>query len=254
MPDDARDARSPNPSVQWRQFTDVVRRQADHSGSNRQERWYGMNGPTTAGNGFTHRRQVPEGTTWWGAKVEWNWQQNGADGNADVHRMAYLHPTDRRNGHQRIRLGDGDLEKHPENNTWVERSRAANAPNDRTAFNWVQVGPGGDTRQKLWLPDPSHKPTGNEPIVWKGRISGRLRWPAVTFADDDPFFNAYAESERAARRQAQGNFQTAIMEWSHSFLNVPYAWGGQTYGGRQSAAAGDFTCTQDTDPASDRTR
>jgi cell wall-associated NlpC family hydrolase len=251
LPDDARSEGSLNPSVQWRQFADVVRCQADHPGSDRQERWYGMNGPTTAGNGFTYSRQVPKGTTWWGGKVEWNWQQNGADGNTVVHRMVYLLPTDRRNGHQRIRLGDGDLEEHPENNTWEERSRATNAPN--TAFNWVQVGPGGGTRQKLWLPDPSHEPTPNEPIVWKGRISGRLRWTAVTFADDDPFFNQYPEPERAARRQAQGDFQKRIMERAHSFLNVPYSWGGQTYGGRQSADSEKFTCTKDTDPRPDIT-
>jgi len=211
-----------------------------------------MDGPTTVGNGFTYSRQVPEGTTWWGGKVEWSWQQNGADGNAVVHRMVYLLPTDRRNGHQLIRLGAGDLEEHPENNTWVERSRAANAPD--TAFNWVQVGPSGDTRQKLWLPDPSYDPTPNKPIVWKGRISGRLCWPAVKFADDDPFFNQYPEPERDARREAQGDFQKRIMERAHSFLHVPYSWGGQTYGGRQSADSEKFTCTQDIDPDANRTR
>ncbi len=149
---------------------------------------------------------------------------------------------------------DGDLEYHPENNTWVERSRANNAPN--TAFNWVQIGPGGDTRQKLWLPDPSHEPepTENEPIVWKGRISGRPRWPAVTFADDDAFFNQYPEPERAARRRTQGDFQKRVMERAHSFLNVPYSWGGQTYGGRQSADSEKFTCTKDIDPSENRTK
>jgi cell wall-associated NlpC family hydrolase len=38
------------------------------------------------------------------------------------------------------------------------------------------------------------------------------------------------------------------MEWASSFLNTPYAWGGQTRGGFQSRSPSDFTCSADLNP------
>jgi len=123
IPNDARDAL--NLIVEWRKFYNLVWiRDPIETG----RRCYGMNRPDTGDTwiGFIHSQEVPEGTTWWGGKVVWNWQQNRENGRADVPRMAYLMPTDRRNGHQLIRFGDGDLEQHPENNIWVDRSRNGN--------------------------------------------------------------------------------------------------------------------------------
>jgi len=46
----------------------------------------------------------------------------------------------------------------------------------------------------------------------------------------------------------QAEFHARLMEWASSFLNTPYAWGGQTRGGFQSRSPSDFTCSADLDP------
>jgi cell wall-associated NlpC family hydrolase len=46
----------------------------------------------------------------------------------------------------------------------------------------------------------------------------------------------------------QAEFHARLMEWASSFLNTPYAWGGQTRGGFQSRSPSDFTCSADLNP------
>lgn len=127
-----------------------------------------------------------------------------------------------------IRLGDGQTEYHG----GVERSGDAR-------FNWAQVGPNGRRRIRLWYPNP-----------WDGRISAMLRQPIVTFAgqntpenfeDDDPFFAN--ESDPIEAMQRQGDFNRRVLELAYSFVNVPYSFGGTSYGGRQSINSEEFTCT-----------
>jgi len=62
--------------------------------------------------------------------------------------------------------------------------------------------------------------------------------------DDDPFFSG--DTDRAAAMQNQARLNAGVMEWAYSFLDVPYSWGGQTYGGLQSRGINDFTCSEDT--------
>jgi hypothetical protein len=106
-------------------------------------------------------------------------------------------------------------------------------------LNRLEVGNRNKVLQTLWLPNP-----------WYGRIAARQRWEAssITFDPDDPFFDAYPDRQEAMNRQAQ--FHARLMEWASSFLNTPYAWGGQTRGGFQSRSPSDFTCSADLDPNS----
>lgn len=118
-------------------------------------------------------------------------------------------------------------------------------------FNVVTVGKNQKVKQRFWLPNPEAVMWGYEgKYGWMGKISPRLRWQqTVRFDPEDPFFANYTDGEARQRAmERQEEFQALLMEWAHSFLGVPYAWGGQTYGGRQSKSSGNFTCSADIDP------
>jgi hypothetical protein len=230
LPDDARSTEGLDLSVKWRIFGNVVAKATTIPHSTK--RWYGMVGnPTTVGGGLTHSTFVDVGTIWWGARVTWERQQNGTDGNAVRHTMVFLYPTDRSGNTKVIRLGNGDTEFHGR----VEKTGDAR-------FNWANIGIGDNTtRQKLWTPNP-----------WNGRISGQLIIddnPEVPddngdfFAPDDPFFNSIPEAERQEKRKRQGDFNQTVLGWAFSFYYVPYSWCGSSYGGSQSKGTDEFTCS-----------
>jgi len=226
-----------NLQVTWRRFRNVVRCQERHL--NGTERWYGMeleDWKTSPSLKYVWTIDRP-GVSHWGVKITWRMQQNGTKpetkGKAVLHQIVYLYPTNRKGGHQVIRLGSDGKEYHPtQQGGWMER-----VGDDR--FNRLEVGNRNKVLQTLWLPNP-----------WYGRIAARQRWEAssITFDPDDPFFDAYPDRQEAMNRQAQ--FHARLMEWASSFLNTPYAWGGQTRGGFQSRSPSDFTCSADLDPNS----
>jgi cell wall-associated NlpC family hydrolase len=227
-----------NLQVTWLRFRNVVRCQEHHL--NGIERWYGMDledWKTSPSLKYVWTIDRP-GVSHWGIKISWWMQQNGTKpetkGKAVLHRIVYLYPTDRKGGHQVIRLGSDEKEYHPTlQGGWAER-----VGNDR--FNRVEVGNKNKILQKLWLPNP-----------WYGRIAARERWDAssITFDPDDPFFDAYTDEQaKQAAMTRQAEFHARLMEWASSFLNTPYAWGGQTRGGFQSRSPSDFTCSADLNP------
>ena len=216
--------------VIWQKFRNRVVDHEAHNPNGR-ERWYGMEidlGETR--NGMSFQWIIPRGTHWWGASVRWYHQQNGTNGNTRIarHRMVFLYPTNRVNGVHLIRQVNDQTEYHGN----VERSGDAR-------FNWAQVGPNGRRRIRLWHPNP-----------WQGRISAKLRQPVVTFTgqdtpenreDDDPFFAN--EPNPMAAMQRQGEFNRQAVELAYSFENVPYSWGGTSYGGKQSSDPSQYTCS-----------
>jgi hypothetical protein len=216
--------------VVWRQFGDaVVQPTPTCNGS--PKRKYGMEEPTFYDSGLKKKAEVDVGTHWWGARVGWRSQRLVAGGTVVREQMLCLLPTDRRRG--------------SDNSAAVHLFEVGEAG---VGYNEVNIGDG--QTHKLWLPDPADDPK------WDGRISGRAWIDSPTFAgmntadrgDDDPFFAGYSDGEVVLKQTIQGDFNGHVMEWAYSFLNVPYSWGGQTYGGRQSKGSDDFTCSHDTDP------
>jgi len=212
--------------VNWRRFESLVRTQEKHSTGI--ERWYGMDKiidlPPNSALKYSWRINAP-GVYHWGWEVSWRMQQNGVNGNAIRHRIVYLYPTDRADGHHLIRTGENPNEEYfPTGTGWVKR-----VGDER--LNLVNVGKKLRVSQRLWLPNP-----------WKGRICARERWSSeIVFAADDPFFDNYPNKQIAMKQQAA--FHARLLELAFSFLGVPYAWGGQTYGGLQSRTNEDFTCS-----------
>lgn len=150
------------PRVTWRRFYNCVVHNIDCGSGG--HRWYGMRYSSNINNdgSFIYRWIAEVGTNWWGAKVEWWNQQNGANGNAVRYRMAFLYPTNQRGGRHLIRL-----------------DRPLN-------FNR------GYRNQLIWTPNPWNS----------GRISVRQRWvEQINFDENDPFFNDYQNREDAMRRQ-----------------------------------------------------
>ncbi len=209
--------------VTWRRLPNVVSLSRDHGSGT--ARWYNFVDPTGPGSGergFVFPWTVPggdeAGTYWWGAKV--SWRENG-------NQMNCLLPTDR--------VGDNPIRGNANGSESFGNDSAEYTGDAR--YRWGEVGghPAGATeRRKVWQPSS----------YWSGRMSVRQTWNDTTFATDDPFFDAAAD--RAAAMQNQGRFQADLMKWAHSFLRVPYSWGGQTYGGRQSTAIQHYTCSHDT--------
>lgn len=216
--------------VTWRKFINFLadRQVCRRNNGIGMERWYGMRIDQNQ-NGISFQWTILHGTHWWGASVRWYHYQNETNGNTRIvrHRMVFLYPTDRANGIHLIRLGEGQVEYH----NGIRRSGEAR-------FNWARIGPNGRTQVRLWRPNP-----------WEGRISAMLRQPVVTFAgqdtpqneDDDPFFAN--EQDPIAAMQRQGEFNRRVLELAYSFVDVPYSWGGTSYGGNQSVDSGQFTCS-----------
>jgi len=200
------------PKVTWRRFYNIVVRNIQ-CGRSGQHRWYGMR-CEDVGEGFIYRWEAEVGTSWWGAKVEWQVQEKGANGNAVRCRMAFLYPTNQREGRHLVRL-------------------------DRLNFNR------GYNNQLIWTPNPWEVRDRNSndirDVIFGGRISARLRWvpEEITFDDNDPFFAKHPDRNR----QRQAILHSRILEWAYSFLNVPYSWDGRSYGGRQSVNDGEYTCS-----------
>jgi hypothetical protein len=198
------------PKVTWRRFYNIViRRTPCGSGKHR---WYGMRYKDVS-EGFIYQWKAEVGTSWWGAKVEWQVQENGVDGNAVKCRMAFLYPTNQSNERHLVRL-------------------------DRLNFNL------GYNNQLIWTPNPWEFRNRNSidirDVIFGGRISARRRWVTeITFDENDPFFTKHPNRDR----QRQAILHRRILEWAYSFLNVPYSWDGRSYGGRQSVNSGEYTCT-----------
>jgi hypothetical protein len=212
--------------VQWHLFENLIREDGSHGPKT--ERWYGMDGQYNYSGSIVPcalNWTVTQRTHWWGGGVLWFEQQEQQQGPKRLsvwHPFWFLHPTNRNGGVRRIRKTfDLDREFHG------DEEKIGDA-----RLYKRQVGP-SNTPQQIWTPNP-----------WKeGRISGRPRWDTVTFDPDDPWFDNYPEAERPAQRQGHGEFNARVMEWSHSFLDVPYSWGGATYGGRQSESQQDKSCS-----------
>lgn len=155
----------------------------------------------TAASSWGYRWQVGLGVTWWGARFGYN--KRGQ-------RQVWQLPTDRKGQTAGASLS------YP----YAQERQASfydkpNFPLD-PYFNGTH----------LWWPDPS----GNDKAKWKGRIVGQgvIHTPIFDSADT----NAPA---------GQGEFNAKIMHYAMGFINTPYGWGGQTYGGQQSRNGTDFT-------------
>ncbi len=199
-------------TVQWRRFENIVRVQQGHyytkivNGVERrllggQERWYGLRHQASADyTGWRRLSVVTEGTRWWGAHVDWNRLRAQPNSNQSVEQVVFLCPSNRR------------------------ENLAVYATHADPGENIVQLGTGAT--QTVWTESG-----------WNGRISGRSRYADIQFDLNDPYFNGATDRQQAML--AQGALQARILEWASSFLETPYAWGGQTYGGRQSKGAGN---------------
>ena len=93
--------------------------------------------------------------------------------------------------------------------------------------NFTQIDPYyGEKQRRLWWPDPS----GRDTKKWQGRVVGQGRI-------DVPIFDSADKNAPAG----QGALNAKIMHFATGFINTPYGWGGQTYGGQQSRTATEFT-------------
>ena len=95
--------------------------------------------------------------------------------------------------------------------------------------NFDQIDPYYNEKQRrLWMPDPSGRDKGK----WNGRIVGQGWISAPTFDSADTSANF-----------GQGALNAVIMHYATGFINTPYGWGGQTYGGQQSRSVTEMTST-----------
>lgn len=102
--------------VTWRRFQNVVHRVNCGGG---QARWYGMRYSDIAEN-FFYQWEAEEGTSWWGAKIEWQAHK----------KMIFLYPTPLKNQKRGLHLITGEQ------------------LSDNTTFNRGYKG------QLIWTPDP----------------------------------------------------------------------------------------------------
>ena len=197
--------------VRWRKFDNNVVDQQDEGGG--KYRWYGLKPQDEDGSsvsddgglGLTYYWSVDFGVNWWGVRVGYNKYTTTPAGGGKLVPYLFQLPTDR-------------------------RSKKFLFPTTDTAKNTVSTGYGGRVQQKIWLPDPSTvntKTPGPKGRVteWRGFIDGVGLPRQIEFAGGDALGTA-----------TQAAFNSKLLEQASSFLNAPYGWGGQDYGGRQSTS------------------
>ena len=216
--------------VRWRKFDNNVVDQQDEGGG--KYRWYGLKPQDEdatsveddGGLGLTWNWNVDFGVNWWGVRVGYNKYTTTPAGGGKLVPYLFQLPTDR-------------------------KSKKFLFPTTDTAVNKVNTGYGGRKPQKIWLPDPSTvntKTPGPKGRVteWRGFIDGVGLPRPIEFAGGDTLGTA-----------TQAAFNSKLLEQASSFLNAPYGWGGQDYGGRQSTSAskarGNATWTSRTDATLD---
>ncbi len=234
-------AGSLHPVITWREFENRTIQQ--HPGK---YRWYGMVPLSGGGSGFKFERLLTQGTHWWGARVSWRGVWRGANGAAETKTLNYDLPTDR--------AGGVHLTAWENNNAEYQGANLVSGLNRYNILNYLDGAQA--TKQHLWLPNP--QVTAPSVSGWTGRISGMPIWAVVNFAAHDPMFppptplppsptQAQIDNHNAdvladiQKRTKQGEFQTDLVRNAYAFLNVPYSWGGQTFGGRQSATSTSYT-------------
>ena len=195
--------------VRWRKFDNNIVDQQDEGGG--KYRWYGLkpqdeDGTSVSddgGLGLTWYWNVDFGVNWWGVRVGYNKYTATPAGGGKLVPYLFQLPTDR-------------------------RSKKFLFPTTDTAKNTVSTGYGGRVQQKIWLPDPSTVNTktpgpSGRVTEWSGFIDGVGLPRQIRFADGDTLGTP-----------TQAAFNSKLLEQALSFLNTPYGWGGQDYGGRQS--------------------
>ncbi|HID06472.1 MAG TPA: hypothetical protein EYP10_04920, partial [Armatimonadetes bacterium] len=215
-----------NARVSWLKFENIVSHSRRHG--NGTARWYGMKLSEEVNGMIWTWDAIERGTHWFGVKLKYRQWEKSTKG-YEAHEWLWEYPTNFDRGEVKLPVK-------------VEEIMEGNARKEGL-LNRKEIGghPGGvRITQIVWTLNP-----------WNGRISVRAVWDRVNFANDDLFFDrngdgVVSQQERQAMSE-QGEFNARVMEWAHSFLGVPYSWGGQTYGGRQSSDKRHYTCSKDVD-------
>ncbi len=216
------------PLVEWFTLPNVVR-----TWSSGTYRYYGFNNPrpltsiVRQPDALRLTTSVQAGTTWYGARISWLRARNVPTG-VDVRRAVAQLPSDRR-------IAGGRKTVTFEIDSYGNEYQNGVRLTGNARFQLATVGKtsASTTLQSIW----------GSNSAWNGRLSGRKRIGAPTFGAGDPFF---AKTGIAPATQAA--FNAKVLSYGWAYVGVPYSWGGQTFGGRQSKSpvSGQYTRSKNT--------